>query len=118
MPATSGVSRILAEQPAERGGANRAGDAIGAGGKRLGELGERPHAGRGGDDDRLHLLVGVDGVVAGLAGEALRGERRADARRLGGEPRVIGVGRDQGDGAGGLAAVGLEQGIGHVSSPG
>lgn len=112
------IEAILAEQPAERGGADRTADAIGAGGERLGELRQRPDVGCGGDDDRLHVLVGVDGVAAGLAGEALRGERGADAWRLGGEPCVIGVGRDQRDGAGGLAAVGLEQGVGHIRSPG
>ena len=61
----------------------------------------------------LYIVLGIDGVAARRTGEALCDQRGAHALRLAREPRLERVRREQGDGAGGLAAIGLEQGIGH-----
>ncbi|PAV68136.1 hypothetical protein WR25_21318 [Diploscapter pachys] len=112
------VEAILPQHPAERRRTDLARDAIGASRQRLGKLGERPRVGGAGDGDAVDVLVDEHRRAARLAGEALRGERGAHPLRLATQPRVIGIGGDQVDRAGGLSTVGLEQGIGHVSWPG
>ena len=116
---------VLAEQPAQRGGANLAiGQPVMAGGKRLAEPREAPWGKRGGIGDRRDDLkrvtgTGQDRELAGfLAVEIGRREQRSSRLGLVFEPFGDAVLVDKMDRVRGLAAIGLEKGgkIGHVAT--
>src|SRR3546814_15329800 len=87
------------------------GEAIGAFGERPGPRGDPPRRVFGfvADEQRrqvLRVVAGQNRGVAGLAGEAVGGGDRADARRLMGEPIGPIVGAEDVERAGGLALFG------------